>query len=65
MLLMEDRVGEVLKRYPYLDEIFYMFTDNPDLVFDDADYSLRDFAEMVGADIEELLRDLQKKIDAR
>ncbi len=65
MILMEDRVGELLRRYPYLDEIFYSFTDNPNLVFDDADYSLRDFAEMVGADIEELIKDLQAKIAGR
>lgn len=65
MFLFEDKVGDVLKRYPFLDEVLYMFTDNTNLVYDEAEYTIKEFADMVGADVEDILKDCKKAISKR
>jgi len=62
MILLDDKVGDLLKRYDYLDEIFFQFTDNENLVYDEAEYTLVEFCEMTGADSDDLIRALQKAI---
>lgn len=65
MFFIEDKVGEILTRYPFLDEVLFQFTESTNLVHDDADYSLRDFAEMVGADVEDIIKELKKGLSKR
>jgi len=55
-------LGKLMRKYRGVEEVLYTYTANSDMVYDDMDFSIEEFSDMTGADLEELLRDLEKAI---
>ena len=58
-------LGILMKKYRDVEDALYPFTSNMDMVFEDMDFTVEEFADIVGADVEELIEALDKAVYAR
>jgi len=55
-------VGILMRKYKGVDDLLYSKTSNLDVVFDDMDFSIEEFSDITGCDLEELLQELEELV---
>ena len=55
-------LGKLILQYKDVDEILYPYVTNSDLVYEEMDFTIEEFAEITGADVEDLINDIQRVI---
>jgi len=55
-------LGKLLHKYRDLEDVLYRYTVTSDFVYEDMDFSIEEFSDMTGADLEELLSDIDEAI---
>ena len=58
-------LGKLMRKYRDLEEVLYQYTVNSDFVYEDMDFSIEEFSDMTGADLEELLAAIDNAIRLR
>ena len=49
-----------MRKFPRIEEILFALTLHSEFVYEDMDYTVEEFAEIVGADLQTLIEDLTK-----
>lgn len=60
-----ENLGNLMRKYHQLEEVLYTYTANSDMVYEEMDFTIEEFSDMTGADLEELLHDLEVAIKTR
>lgn len=55
-----ENLGRLMARFRGVEDVLYSYTSNMDMVFEDMDFSIEEFSDMTGADLDELLDALNK-----
>ena len=55
-------LGILMRKYRTVEDVLYEYTANMDFVFEDMDFTIEDFSDMTGADLEELMDALNRAI---
>ena len=55
-------LGKLMRKHRDLADVLYRYTANADFVYEDMDFSIEEFSDMTGADLEELLADINEAI---
>ena len=56
-------LGMLMRQYRDLDDILYPYASNLGLVYEDMDCTIEEFADMTGADVQELLVDINRVVN--
>lgn len=60
-----ENLGKLMRKHRDLDDVLYSFTANLDMVFEDMDFTIEEFSDMTGTDLEELLDAINVAIKGR
>lgn len=60
-----ENLGKLLRKHRDLDEVLYPYVSNADLVYEDMDFSIEEFSDMTGADLEGLIQEINQAIKYR
>ncbi len=55
-------LGKLMATYRDVDEVLYPYVSSVGLVYEDMDFTIEEFAEITGADLDELIDDITKAI---
>ncbi|PIE91398.1 MAG: hypothetical protein CR997_01010 [Acidobacteria bacterium] len=58
-------VGLLMRKYKGVDDLLFSKTSNLDIVFEDMDFSIEEFSDITGCDLEELLEELELIVSGR
>ena len=58
----QDNIGRLINKYRDLDEVLYPFVTGIDMVYDDMDFTIEEFADIAGADVEEVISEIERVI---
>ncbi len=53
-------LGVLMRKFPRIEEVLFALTMHTEFVYEDMDYTVEEFAEIVGADLDEFIEDLTK-----
>lgn len=53
-------LGQLMRKHPALQDYLYSLVTNSDWVFDDMDFSIEEFSDISGADLEEMLEEIDQ-----
>ena len=53
-------LGKLMYKYRDVDEVLYPYVSSADLVYDDMDFTVEEFADMTGASVNDLIDELTK-----
>ena len=53
-------LGQLIHKHPGLQEYLYSLVTNSDWVFEDMDFSIEEFSDISGADLEEMLEEINR-----
>jgi len=56
----KDNVGILMRKYKGVEDLLYTKTSNLDVVFEDMDFSVEEFSDITGCDLDELLAELEQ-----
>ena len=56
----KTHLGKLMQKHRDVDEVLYSYTTNVDMVFDDMDFTVEEFADITGAAVTDLVEDLAK-----
>ncbi len=56
-------LGKLMATYRDVDEVLYPYVSSVGLVYEDMDFTIEEFADITGADVEELIDDITKAIN--
>ncbi|MDJ0839363.1 MAG: hypothetical protein QNK37_22785 [Acidobacteriota bacterium] len=54
-----------MQKHRALEDVLYSYTSNSDMVYEDMDFTIEEFSDMSGADLDELLHDINMAIKGR
>lgn len=60
-----ENLGPLMRKHRDLEEALYPFTSSIDMVFEDMDFTVEEFSDIVGADLQELLDAIDEAIKIR
>ena len=60
-----ENLGKLMQKHRSLEDVLYSYTSTSDMVYDDMDFSIEEFSDMSGADLNELLADINKALKPR
>ena len=60
-----SNLGTLMRQNDEVEEILYSYTNVSDLIHDDMDFTVEEFCDWTGADMEDLITDLIKVISKR
>ena len=55
-------VGVLMRKYRTVEDVLFRHVINSELVYEDMDFTIEEFSDMTGADLEELLEELNEAI---
>lgn len=55
-------LGHLMTKHRNVDEVLYSYTSHSEWVFEEMDFTIEEFADMTGADVEDLVNALQQAI---
>lgn len=58
-------LGALMRKYNTVDDVLYSFSMTSDLIHEDMDFTVEEFCDWTGADMEELIEDLIKATNIR
>jgi len=58
----KSNVGKLMSKYRDVDEVLWHYVAGADMVYDDMDFSVEEFADITGAEVDELIREISKAI---
>ena len=61
----KDNLGKLMRKHRYIEEALYTHTANTDMVFEDMDFSIEEFSEITGCDLDELMEDIRQAMKKR
>ncbi|CAM2009707.1 hypothetical protein [Acanthopleuribacter pedis] len=61
----KDNLGKLMRAHRDLEDLLYGYSSRADFVYDDMDFSIEEFSDMTGADLEELLEDIDEIVRKR
>ena len=53
-------LGKLMYKYRDVDEVLYPYVTSADLVYDDMDFTVEEFADITGASVNELIDELTR-----
>jgi len=53
-------LGQLMRKHPGLRDYLFSLVTNSDWVFDDMDFSIEEFSDISGADLEEMLEEINR-----
>jgi hypothetical protein len=56
----KDNIGILMRKYKDVEDLLYTKTSNLDVVFEDMDFSVEEFSDITGCDLDELLAELEQ-----
>jgi len=57
-----DNVGLLMRDHQDLDEVLFTYVVNTEMVYDEMDFTIEEFAEITGADLDELINEINQVI---
>ncbi len=60
-----ENLGKLMQKHRALEDVLYSYTSNSDMVYEDMDFTIEEFSDMSGADLDELLHDINMAIKGR
>ncbi len=60
-----ENLGKLMRKHRDLEDVLYSFTANLDMVFEDMDFTIEEFSDMTGNDLDELLTAIDAAIKYR
>jgi len=57
-----ENLGNLMRKHRDLDEVLYPYVAGSDFVHEDMDFTIEEFSDMTGADLEELLEEINKAV---
>ncbi len=58
----KSHLGQLMQEYRELDELLFTYVTNTEMVYDEMDFTLEEFAEIIGVDVEELIEEINRAI---
>lgn len=58
-------LGKLMRQNSELEDYLYSVVTNTDWVFDDMDFSIEEFSDISGVDLEELLEEINQRVKLR
>lgn len=55
-------LGKLMRKHRDLDQVLFPHVSRSDFVYEDMDFSIEEFSDMTGADLNELLDDINKAV---
>lgn len=57
-----QNLGQLMTKHRDLADLLYGYASTADLVYEDMDFTIEEFCDMTGADLEELIEDINKVV---
>ncbi len=57
-------LGNLLRKYRDLEDVLYPYVTASDMVYEEMDFTIEEFSDMTGADIVELMAEINKVVHA-
>jgi len=57
-----ENLGNLMRKHRQIQDLLFTYTANQDMVYDEMDFTIEEFSDMTGADLVELLEELEKAI---
>lgn len=58
-------VGQLIRKYPDVQEYLFTLMTNSDMVYEDMDFSIEEFSDIAGADLDDMLTEISEIIRYR
>lgn len=53
-------LGLLMRKYPRIEDVLFPLTIHSEFIYEDMDYTVEEFAEIVGTNLDDLIEDLTK-----
>ena len=60
-----ENLGTLMRKHRDLEDLLYSYSSRADLVYEDMDFSIEEFSDITGADLEELLEEINEIVKRR
>ncbi|MCG8671239.1 MAG: hypothetical protein MI867_17670 [Pseudomonadales bacterium] len=60
-----ENLGKLMNKHRQIEDVLYTYTATGDMVYEDMDFTIEEFSDMTGADLEELLEDLNNAVKVK
>ncbi len=59
-----SNLGSLMRKYRDLEDVLYPYISSSDMVYEDMDFTIEEFSDMTGADITELMEEINRVVHA-
>ncbi len=56
----KSNVGKLMSKYRDVDEVLWHYVSGGDMVYDDMDFTIEEFADITGAEVDELIKEISR-----